>query len=110
MKSDDASSFETDIESSGARLFDERYRLVRRLAKVTSGGYVYAAEHALTRKPCAVKLLDRRAPELVRKRLAREIDALAIVQGSGIVDFLDGGEAEGHLYMVFELLAGRTLA
>ncbi len=110
MSGDDASAFDDDIESSSMRLFDDRYRLVRRLAKVTSGGYVYAAEHALTRKPCAVKLLHRRAPELVRKRIAREIDALAITQGKGIVDFIDAGEAEGHLYMVFELLSGRTLA
>ena len=89
---------------------DERYRLIRPLAAVSAGGYVYAAHHIRTRRACAVKLLSRGISELARKRTLREIDALARVQGPGIVDFRDAGESAGRLYLVLELLEGRTLA
>ena len=88
---------------------DGRYRLVRPIARVTSGGYVHAAEHVHTHKPCAVKSLDAGAPEKVRKRMLREMEALAAVQGPGVVDFRDAGEADGRAYLVLELLEGRTL-
>ncbi len=91
-------------------VLDKRYRLIRPLAKVTSGGYVYASQHTITKKPCAVKLLDDSAPEKVRKRMQREMEALAIAQGSGVVDFIDAGEADRRLFIVLELLEGRTLA
>jgi len=89
---------------------DGRYRLIRPIARVTAGGFVLAAAHVFTRKPCAVKILDAGAPDKVRKRMRREMDALAAVQGPGVVDFRDGGEHDGRLYIVLELLEGRTLA
>ncbi len=70
----------------GESRLDGRYRLVRPLAKVTSGGCVFAAEHVHTKRTCAIKLLDRRAREPVRKRMYREMEALARVQGPGAVD------------------------
>jgi len=91
-------------------VLDKRYRLIRPLAKVTSGGYVYASQHTLTKRLCAVKVLDQNASEKVRKRIQREIEALAIAQGPGVVDFLDAGEANRQHFIVLELLEGRTLA
>ena len=91
-------------------IFDGRYRLIHALAKVTSGGFVYAAEHVVTRKACALKVLEPTATEKVRKRVHREMEALASVQGPGVVDFRDGGESGGRLYIVLELLKGRTVA
>jgi len=96
-----------DVESG---VFDGRYRLVRPIAKVTSGGYVYASDHAHTRKACAIKILDPDVGERTRKRTWREMEALAHVQGPGVVEFRDGGESDGRLYIVLELLEGRTLA
>ena len=89
---------------------DGRYRLIRPLAKVTSGGHVFAAQHVHTKRACAVKLLERRSREAVRKRMYREMEALALVQGPGVVEFLDAGDCEGRLFLVLELLEGPTLA
>ncbi len=91
-------------------IFDGRYRLIRPLAKVTSGGCVWAAEHVRTRRTCALKLFSRESNERVRKRVVREMEALAQAQGTGVVEFRDGGECDGRPYLVFELLEGRTLA
>ena len=93
-----------------SEVLDRRYRLVRPLAKVTSGGFVYAAEHVITRKWHAVKVLDANAPEKVRKRVRREMDALALAQGPGVVDFVDASETNDRAFLVTELLEGRTLA
>jgi hypothetical protein len=98
------------IQDVSPQTLDGRYRLVRPIARVTSGGYVHAAEHVFTHKPCAVKSLDAGSSEKVRKRMLREMEALAAVQGPGVVDFRDAGEADGRAYLVLELLEGRTLA
>jgi len=91
-------------------VLDRRYRLVRPLAKVTSGGFVYASQHVITKKWHAVKVLDADASEKVRKRVHREMEALALAQGPGVVDFDDAGEIDGHAFLVVQLLEGRTLA
>jgi len=91
-------------------VFAGRYRLVRALAKVTSGGCVWAAEHVRTRRTCALKILAKDASERVRHRAAREMDALARAQGPGIVEFRDGGEIDGRIYIALELFEGRTLS
>ncbi len=90
-------------------LFDKRYRLHRGIARVTNGGGVYAAEHIFTHKPCAIKVFDANVREIVRKRAFREMETLARAQGPGIVEFRDAGEVAGRVYIVTELLEGRTL-
>ena len=90
-------------------LFDRRYRLHRAIARVTNGGGVYAGEHVFTKRTCAVKLLDANVRAIVRKRAAREMEALARVQGPGIVEFRDAGEIGGQMYIAMEFLEGRTL-
>ena len=98
------------MDEAQQEIFDRRYRLVRTLAHVTSGGFVHASQHVVTRKWHALKLIDAPAPDKARKRVLREMEALAIAQGPGVVDFVDGGEAQGRLFLVQELLEGRTLA
>ncbi len=90
-------------------LFDRRYRLHHAIARVTNGGTVYAAEHVLTHRACAIKILNADVRDIVRKRAAREMEALARAQGPGIVEFRDAGDAGGRIYIVMELLEGRTL-
>ncbi|MBX3233910.1 MAG: serine/threonine protein kinase [Labilithrix sp.] len=46
---------------------------------------------------------------VVRERFRREATALAKLRHPGIVSVLDFGEADGELYLVLELLRGRTL-
>jgi len=98
------------VGETTSEVLDGRYRLKRPIARVTAGGFVYAAEHLFTRKPAAIKLLDPSVPDIAHKRVRREMEALATVQGPGVVDFRDGGESDGRVYLVLELLEGRTLA
>jgi serine/threonine-protein kinase len=99
----------TTTDPSSLEIFDQRYRLQRAIARVTNGGSVYAADHVYTQRTCAVKLLDANVRAIVRKRAMREMEALARVQGPGIVEFRDAGEVGGRLYIVMEFLDGRTL-
>jgi len=71
---------------------------------------VYAAEHLFTRRPVAVKVPHDSAPSSMLARVRREMEALALVRGEGVVEMLDAGEVGGKPYIVFELLEGRTLA
>ena len=71
--------------SDPRRELDGRYRLIRPIAKVSGGGSVYAGEHLFTRRACAIKLFDQNISEKLRKRTRREMDALARVQGPGVV-------------------------
>jgi hypothetical protein len=89
--------------------FDGRYVLRRGIAHVTSGGAVYAAEHAFTHHTCAIKIFDAQARDVVRRRAEREMEALARVQGPSVVEFRDAGESDGRLFIVMKLLDGRTL-
>jgi len=97
------------VKMDDVPILDRRYRLQRAIARVTNGGNVFAAEHVHTRRTCAVKLLDRDVRPIVRKRAMREMDALARVQGPGIVEFRDAGEVGDQLFIVMEFLEGRTL-
>ncbi|MBZ0116304.1 MAG: serine/threonine protein kinase, partial [Sandaracinaceae bacterium] len=88
-----------------------KYRLLR-LAGEGAIGTVYAAVHQFTGKNVAVKLLDSRyaAHEGYAARFLREARAAAAIGHPAICDVLDAGqEPDGTLYLIFELLEGRTL-
>ena len=89
-----------------------RYRL-ERLLGVGGMGAVYEAMHIGVEKRFAVKLLhadSARAPDSV-VRFTQEARAAARIGHPNLVEIFDLGEAEdGTLYMVMELLAGRSLA
>ncbi len=88
-----------------------KYRLDRILAQ-GGMGTVFGGQHEWTHRPVAVKLLNyehARNPEIV-KRFLQEARAAATLTHSNVVDVLDMGEdQDGTVYMVLELLEGRTL-
>jgi serine/threonine protein kinase len=89
-------------------VIDGRY-LVKRLLATGGAAEVYAAEHRFTHRAVTVKY-PLTADEKTVARARREIEALARVRGSGVVEMLDAAELDGRPYIVFELLEGRTLA
>ncbi len=86
------------------------------LRVVGRGGFgaVYEAEHVLTKRRVALKLIHGavvRASKLrLENRLFQEAEAAAAVQHPGVVDVLDAGrEEDGSVYVTFELLRGEDL-
>jgi eukaryotic-like serine/threonine-protein kinase len=95
---------------SGRLLFG-KYR-VERLLGTGGMGAVYAAEHLLTRRKGALKLLHARYtahPEVV-ERFVREAAAAGLIGNPHIVDTFDAGTLEsGEPYIFMELLEGQAL-
>ena len=101
----------TDEERLGTTLAD-KYELSRILG---SGGMgtVFLARHRWTGRRVAVKLLKPAlaTDALVRERFLREARAAASLEHPNAVDVLDMGQTEdGTVFLVLELLDGRTLA
>jgi serine/threonine-protein kinase len=88
-----------------------QYRLIRKLG---SGGMgeVYLAEHAMLRRPCAIKLIhpERADDEATLARFEREVNATAALDHPNAVHIYDYGRAaDGTFYCVMEYLPGLTL-
>jgi serine/threonine protein kinase len=92
------------------KLFDGRYRIVRKLG---SGGMadVYLAEDEELGRRVAIKILnDRHAnDESFVERFRREAKNAASLSHPSIVSIYDRGEAEGTYYIAMEYLEGRSL-
>ena len=92
------------------RVFDGRYRIVRKLG---AGGMadVYLAEDQELGRRVAIKILnDRHAgDEQFVERFRREAKNAAGLSHPNIVSIYDRGEAEGSYYIAMEYLEGRTL-
>jgi serine/threonine-protein kinase len=102
-------------ETSGdpliGRTLDEKYRLDERLG-AGGMGTVYRATHLLIDRPVAVKVLRRKfvEDESARERFRREARAAGRLQHTNAVAVTDFGETrDGVVYLVMELLEGRTL-
>lgn len=90
---------------------DEKYRLEDRLG-VGGMGTVYRARHLLIDRPVAVKVLNPRfvEDEAARARFRREAKACGRLQHVNAVTVTDFGTSQdGYVYLVMELLEGRTL-
>jgi len=90
---------------------DEKYRLEERLG-VGGMGTVYRARHLLIDRPVAIKVLNRLfvEDEAARTRFRREARAAGRLQHPNAVTVTDFGESQdGYVYLVMELLEGRTL-
>ena len=90
---------------------DEKYRLEERLG-VGGMGTVYRAVHLLIDRPVAVKVLNQRfvEDEAARTRFRREARAAGRLQHTNAVTVTDFGQSsDGYVYIVMELLEGRTL-
>jgi len=92
-------------------LLGERYRVQQRIG---GGGFgvVYQAEHALTGRNFAIKVLRSELgerPKLV-ERFVREATTTARIEHENVVDIIDVGRTDdGLLYFAMELLRGETL-
>src|SRR6266853_907828 len=90
---------------------DEKYRLEERLG-IGGMGTVYRARHVLIDRAVAVKVLNPRfvEDEAAKTRFRREAKAagrLRHINAVGVTDF--GQTADGYVYIVMELLEGKTL-
>src|SRR6266446_10442811 len=92
------------------RVFDGRYRVVRKLG---TGGManVYLAEDQELGRRVAIKMLDDRhsQDEQFVERFRREAKNAAGLSHPNIVSIYDRGEAEGTYYIAMEFLDGRSL-
>lgn len=90
---------------------DDKYRLEEQLG-IGGMGTVYRARHLLIDRPVAVKVLNHRfvEDETARARFRREARAAGRLQHTNAVTVTDFGESrDGYVYLVMELLEGRTL-
>jgi beta-lactam-binding protein with PASTA domain/tRNA A-37 threonylcarbamoyl transferase component Bud32 len=99
------------MSQQGQQVFNERYELVRHIAR---GGMaqVYLAKDQLLDRPVALKVLF---PELsvdrsFVERFRREAQAAANLSHPNIVSIYDWGEGERTYFIVMEFIDGRTLS
>jgi serine/threonine-protein kinase len=88
-----------------------QYRLKRRLG-AGGMGEVHLAEHALLRRPCALKLIrpERAGDPATLARFEREVRATAALTHPNTVEIFDYGRADdGTFYYVMEYLPGPSL-
>lgn len=93
------------------RVFEGKYRLDERLGG-GGMGTVYRATHLLIDRPVALKVLSQRfvGDQTAQQRFRREARAAGRMQHPNAVTVTDFGATEdGYLYIVMELLEGRTL-
>ncbi len=99
---------------------ERRYETVRQLGryqvleKIGEGGMgkVYRAQHALLRRPTAVKLLDAEgASEEAAARFEREVQAAASLTHPNTIEIYDyGATPDGGFYYAMEYLDGINLS
>src|SRR5688572_1240836 len=92
-------------------ILDDKYRIEKRLG-IGGMGTVYRARHLLIDRAVAIKVLNPRfvedeAAQLRFRREARAAGRLQHANAVGVTDF--GRTADGYVYIVMELLEGRTL-
>src|ERR1041385_4909322 len=93
------------------RTLDEKYIVEERLGAGGMGA-VYRARHLSMERPVAIKFLHQRLveDEAARIRFQTEARAAVKLRHANAVSVTDYGEtAEGWVYIVMELLEGRTL-
>jgi serine/threonine protein kinase len=101
----------TPVDPLIGHTLDEKYRIEKRLG-IGGMGTVYRARHLLIDRPVAIKVLNPRfvedeAAQVRFRREARAAGRLQHANAVGVTDF--GSTSDGYVYIVMELLEGRTL-
>jgi eukaryotic-like serine/threonine-protein kinase len=94
-----------------ARKFGQ-YQLVRKLGE-GGMGEVYLAEHALLKRPCALKLIkaETGADPIILARFEREVQSAARLAHPNTIAIYDYGHTDdGTFYYVMEYLQGLSLS
>src|SRR5882724_5981532 len=107
----DATIADVPIDPLLGRVFEGKYRLDQPLGG-GSMGTVYRATHLLIDRPVALKVLSQRfvGDQTAQQRFRREARAAGRMQHPNAVTVTDfGATDDGYLYIVMELLEGRTL-
>src|SRR2546423_3726965 len=107
----DATLADVPLDPLLGRVFDGKYRLDERLGG-GGMGTVYRATHLLIDRPVALKVLSQRfvGDQTAQQRFRREARAAGRMQHPNAVTVTDfGATDDGYLYIVMELLEGRTL-
>ncbi len=88
-----------------------QYQLKQKIGEGGNGA-VYRAQHALLRRPTAIKLMnpDYARNEAARERFEREVQITSSLNHPNTIAIYDYGQTpDGTLYYAMELLAGSTL-
>jgi tRNA A-37 threonylcarbamoyl transferase component Bud32 len=99
------------VELHEARKFGQ-YRLIRKLGE-GGMGVVFLAEHALLKRPCALKQIKASANSepLALARFEREVQSAARLSHPNTIEIFDYGHTvDGTFYYVMEYLRGMSLA
>jgi serine/threonine protein kinase len=107
----DVTVAETPNDRLIGRVFDGKYRLDVRIGG-GGMGTVYRATHLLIDRTLAIKVLSQRflGDETAQQRFHREARAAGRMQHPNAVTVTDfGATTDGYLYIVMEVLEGRTL-
>jgi serine/threonine-protein kinase len=110
LRADDTIS-DVPVDPLIGRVFDRKYRLEEPLGG-GGMGTVYRATHLLIERPVAIKVLSQRfvGDQTAQERFRREARAAGRMHHPNAVTVNDFGTTEdGWLYIVMELLEGRTL-
>ena len=92
-------------------IFDGKYRILSDLGQ-GGAGLVYRAEHVFLRKKMALKLLrpEYASQPEIAMRFENEARATSLLDHENIIRVIDFGRAQsGEMYLVMELLPGRSL-
>ncbi len=111
LQADSTVVVETPVDPLIGCTLDDKYRIEKRLG-IGGMGTVYRARHLLIDRPVAVKVLNPRfvedeAAQVRFRREARAAGRLQHTNAVGVTDF--GSTSDGYVYIVMELLEGRTL-
>ncbi|MCC6875326.1 MAG: serine/threonine protein kinase, partial [Sandaracinaceae bacterium] len=100
------------MSAETGKLVGGRYRIVRKIAEGGMGA-VFEAQHNLSKKTVALKILFPHIgkDEGSRQRFLREVSAPAQIGHEGIVEVYDAGfdTEDGSLFVAMELLEGEPL-
>ena len=111
LQADTTNAASQPLDPMLGRTLDEKYLLEAKLG-IGGMGTVYRARHLLIDRPVAVKVLNQRfvEDEAAQARFRREAKAagrLRHMNAVGVTDF--GQTTDGYVYLVMELLEGKTL-